>query len=138
MNDAEILRDRSKILRSTRTRASTSPPKQRVEVVTREAPRSWRFEEKREVVLASLVPGAMPSATCRQQSFQQLYHPLSGTVLRDRQDCVACGFRRKFLDHRTDLSGNWRVYPRALKHKITLVMERLARLACLQPIDRRH
>jgi transposase-like protein len=32
----------------------------------RGARRNWRPEEKREIALASLVPGAMPSAICRQ------------------------------------------------------------------------
>ncbi len=58
MDDAEILR-------SARMSAHTSVPKQRVEVITRGARRSWRAEEKREIVLASLVPGALPSAICR-------------------------------------------------------------------------
>jgi len=66
MDDAEILRDGSEILRNARTSAHTSPPKQRVEVITRGARRSWRSEEKREIVLASLAPGVMPTAICRQ------------------------------------------------------------------------
>jgi transposase len=66
MDDAEILRDGSEVLRSARTSAHTSPPKQRVEVITRGARRIWRSHEKREIVLASLAPGAVPSAICRQ------------------------------------------------------------------------
>ena len=59
MDDAEILR-------SARTSAHTSAPPQRVEVITRGARRSWRPDEKREIVLASLTPGVLPSAICRQ------------------------------------------------------------------------
>jgi transposase len=66
MDDAEILPNGSDILRSTRTRAPTSPPQQTVEVITRGARRNWRPEEKREIALASLAPGAKPSAICRQ------------------------------------------------------------------------
>lgn len=66
MDDAEILRDGSEVLRNARTSAHTSPPKQRVEVITRGARRNWRPEEKREIVLASLAPGSMPSVICRQ------------------------------------------------------------------------
>lgn len=66
MDDAEILRDGSEILRGARTSAHTSPPKQRVEVITRGARRNWRSEEKREIVLASLAAGAVPSSICRQ------------------------------------------------------------------------
>jgi transposase len=66
MDDAEILRVGSEILRIARTSAHTSPPKQRVEVITRGARRNWRSEEKREIVLASLAAGAVPSAICRQ------------------------------------------------------------------------
>ena len=46
--------------------AHRSPPQQRVEIITRGARRNWRPEEKREIVLASLAPGAMASAICRQ------------------------------------------------------------------------
>lgn len=46
--------------------AHTSAPKQRVEVTTRGARRNWRPVEKREIVLASLAPCAVPSAICRQ------------------------------------------------------------------------
>lgn len=66
MDDAEIMPNGSEILRSTCTSAHTSPLKQRVEVITRGARRNWRLEEKREIVLASLAPGAMSSAICRQ------------------------------------------------------------------------
>ena len=66
MDDAEIMPNGSDVLRSARTRAPTSPPKQTVEVITRGARRNWRPEEKREIVLASLAPGAVPSAICRQ------------------------------------------------------------------------
>ena len=66
MDDAEIMPNGPEILRSARTSAHTSPLKQRVEVITRGARRTWRLEEKREIVLASLAPGAMPSAICRQ------------------------------------------------------------------------
>ncbi len=66
MDDAEIMPNGSEILRSARTSAHTSPLKQRVEVITRGARRNWRLEEKREIVLASLAPGAMSSAICRQ------------------------------------------------------------------------
>lgn len=66
MDDAEILPNGSEVLRSARTSAHRSIPKQRVEVITRGARRNWQPEEKREIALASLVPGAMPSAICRQ------------------------------------------------------------------------
>ena len=66
MDDAEIIPNGSDILRSARTRAPTSAPKQTVEVITRGARRNWRPEEKREIVLASLAPGSVPSAICRQ------------------------------------------------------------------------
>ncbi len=66
MDDAEIMPNGSEILRSARTSANTSPLTQRVEVITRGARRTWRLEEKREIVLASLAPGAMSSAICRQ------------------------------------------------------------------------
>jgi len=66
MDDAEILPAGSEILRSARTSAHTSPAKQLVEVITRGARRNWRPEEKQEIVLASLAPGAVPSAICRQ------------------------------------------------------------------------
>jgi transposase len=66
MDDAEITPNGSEILRSARMSAPTSSVKQRVEVITRGARRSWRPEEKREIVLASLAPGAMASAICRQ------------------------------------------------------------------------
>ena len=66
MDDAEIIPNGSDILGSARTRARTSPPKQTVEVITRGARRNWRPEEKREIVLASLAPGSVPSAICRQ------------------------------------------------------------------------
>jgi transposase len=66
MDDAEILPNGSDVLRNARTRAPTSAPKQTVEVITRGARRNWRPEEKLEIVLASLAPGAVPSAICRQ------------------------------------------------------------------------
>ncbi len=66
MDDAEIMPNGAEILRRARTSAHTSPLKQRVEVITRGARRTWRLEEKREIVLASLAPGVMPSAICRQ------------------------------------------------------------------------
>jgi len=66
MDDAEILPNGSDILRSARTRARTSAPQQTVEVITRGARRNWRPEEKRAIVLASLAPGAVPSAICQQ------------------------------------------------------------------------
>lgn len=53
MNDAEIIPNGSEILRSVRTSAHTSAPKQRVEIITRGARRSWRPEEKRAIVLAA-------------------------------------------------------------------------------------
>ncbi len=66
MDNTEIMPNGAKNLRSARTSAHTSPLKQRVEVITRGARRTWRLEEKREIVLASLAPGVMPSAICRQ------------------------------------------------------------------------
>lgn len=66
MDDTEILPTGSEVLRSARTSAHRSIPKQRVEVITRGARRNWRPEEKRGIALASLAPGAMPSAICRQ------------------------------------------------------------------------
>jgi transposase len=65
MDDLEILPDGSGVLGSARTSAHRSTPKQRVEIITRGARRKWRPEEKREIVLASLAPGAMASAVCR-------------------------------------------------------------------------
>jgi transposase len=46
--------------------AHRSTPKQRVEIITRGARRTWQMDQKRENVLASLAPGAMASAVCRQ------------------------------------------------------------------------
>jgi transposase len=66
MDDAEIIPNGSDILGGARTRARTSTPKQTVEVITRGARRNWRPEEKRAIVLASLAPGVMVSAICRQ------------------------------------------------------------------------
>jgi len=66
MDDTEVLPDGSEGLRSARTSAHRSTRTQRVEVITREARRNWRPEEKREIVLASLAPGVMASAICRQ------------------------------------------------------------------------
>ena len=66
MDDIEILPNMSDILRSARTSAHRSTSNQRVEAITRGARRNWRPEEKPEIVLASLAPGALPSAICRQ------------------------------------------------------------------------
>jgi transposase len=66
MDDLEILPDGSGVLGSARMSAHRSTPKQRVEIITRGARRNWRMDQKREIVLASLAPGAMASAVCRQ------------------------------------------------------------------------
>ena len=66
MDNTEIMPNGAENLRSARTSAHTSPLKQRVDVITRGARRTWRVAEKREIVLASLAPGVMPSAICRQ------------------------------------------------------------------------
>ena len=66
MDDADIIPDGAEILRSARTSAHTRAPTQRVEVISRGARHNWRPEHKREIVLSSLVPGAMASAICRR------------------------------------------------------------------------
>jgi transposase-like protein len=54
----EILPDGSDVLGGACMNTHRSTPKQRVEVITRGAPRNWWPEEKREIVLASLEPVA--------------------------------------------------------------------------------
>jgi len=66
MDEAEIIPNGPEILKRALASAHTSISKQRVEVITRGARRTWRLEEKRAIVLASLAPGVIPSAICRQ------------------------------------------------------------------------
>ncbi len=66
MDDVEILPNGSECSVGRRTSAHTNSSKQRVEVITWGARRNRRPEEKLEIVLASLEPGAMPLKICRQ------------------------------------------------------------------------
>ena len=58
--------DRVEAIGAARTSAHTSDSKDCVEVITRGARRRWSRSVKRAVVEASLAPGVMVSALCRQ------------------------------------------------------------------------
>ncbi|MFT2095776.1 IS66-like element accessory protein TnpA [Acidiphilium multivorum] len=58
--------DRVEAIGAARTSAHTSASKDCVEVITRGARRRWSRSVKRAVVEASLAPGVMVSALCRQ------------------------------------------------------------------------
>ena len=58
--------DRVEAIGAARTSAHTSASKDCVEVITRGARRRWSRSVKRAIVEASLAPGVMVSALCRQ------------------------------------------------------------------------
>ena len=58
--------DRVEAIGAARTSLHTSASKERVEVITRGAHRRWSRSVKRAIVEASLAPGVMVSALCRQ------------------------------------------------------------------------